>query len=443
MSKKRFLRGTLILTCTGLLSRLIGFFYRIFLSHTIGAQGLGIYQLVMPLQTLVMAITTAGVQTAISRLAASRMALGKEKEARDFFTLGTVFAVVFSLAASLAVYENAAFFAVQILKEPRTLSLIRLLSLSFPLSTLHSCINSYYFAQKRTGLPSGIQLLEQVVRVGTCYLLYLIFLSEGREVTPIIAVGGTLASEVVASLFALFAIGIHFRSQKYHPLRITNPLHGMKDILHMSLPLSLNRLLLTLLGSIEVVLIPQQLRSFGLSAGEALSIYGVFTGMALPLILFPSTVTNSASVMLMPSIAELQALGYRKRIDYVIGRTSRYCLMLGGACALIFFFFGKPMGTVLFHSPTAGVYIRTMAFICPFLYLNTTLSSILNGLGKPGLCLFHSVIGISIRIAFVILAIPRMGIRGYLYGILLSELILTVLHVSALNRLAKQENPAV
>lgn len=439
MSKKRFLRGTLILTCTGLLSRLIGFFYRIFLSHTIGAEGLGIYQLAVPLQTLVMAITTAGVQTAISRLAASRMALGKEKEARDYFTLGSIFAVVFSLAASLAVYENAAFFAVQILKEPRTLSLIRLLSFSFPLSTLHSCINSYYFAQKRTGLPSGIQLLEQVVRVGTCYLLYLIFLSEGREVTPIIAVGGTLASEAVASLTALFAISVHFRSKKYNPLKITNPLHGMKDILHMSLPLSLNRLLLTLLGSIEVVLIPQQLRNFGLSSGDALSVYGIFTGMALPLILFPSTITNSASVMLMPSIAELQALGYRKRIDYVIGRTSRYCLMLGGACALVFFFFGKPMGTFLFHSPTAGVYIRTMAFICPFLYLNTTLSSILNGLGKPGLCLFHSVIGISIRITFVILAIPKMGIRGYLYGILLSELILTVLHVTALNRIGKQE----
>ena len=77
MSKKRFLQGTLILTCTGLLSRFIGFFYRIFLSHAIGAQGLGIYQLAMPLQGVVMALCAAGMQAAISRLCASRMALGQ------------------------------------------------------------------------------------------------------------------------------------------------------------------------------------------------------------------------------------------------------------------------------------------------------------------------------------------------------------------------------
>ena len=57
MSKKNFFRGTFILTCTGLASRVIGFFYRIFLSHTIGAHGLGLYQLIMPLQNLVLALS--------------------------------------------------------------------------------------------------------------------------------------------------------------------------------------------------------------------------------------------------------------------------------------------------------------------------------------------------------------------------------------------------
>ena len=59
---------------------------------------------------------------------------------------------------------------------------------------------------------------------------------------------------------------------------------------------------------------------------------------------------------------------------------------------------------------------------------------------KPGLCLIHSVVGISIRIGFVLFAIPVMGIRGYLYGILLSELILTVLHVTALYRYLGDKN---
>lgn len=90
------------------------------------------------------------------------------------------------------------------------------------------------------------------------------------------------------------------------------------------------------------------------------------------------------------------------------------------------------MGSFLFHSPTAGTYIQTMAFICPFLYLNTALSSILNGLGKSGTYLIHSMICILIRIAFVLFWIPVLGIRGYLYGILLGELVLTLLHLAVL-----------
>lgn len=437
MSKKRFLQGTLILTCAGLLTRFMGFFYRIFLSHAIGAQGIGVYQLAMPLQGLVMALAAVGMQAAISRLCASRMALGQQKEARDYFLLGTGTAVLFSVVLSFIIYKNSGFFASQILKEPRTQPLIRILSFSFPLTALHSCINSYYYSQKQTALPSGIQLLEQAARIGGSYVIYLVFLSEGREITSVIAAGGALFSEIIASIVSLIAVGADFRKHHYSLKKISSPLGSLKSMVEMAVPHSMNRLLLTLLHSMEVVLIPQRLLLSGLGSEEALAIYGVFTGMALPLILFPSTITNSASLMLMPSVAELQALGYKKRIDYVINRTCRCCFLLGAGCSLCFFFFGMPMGILLFGSPTAGTYIKALAFFCPFFYMNTALTSILNGLGKPNTCLIHSVIGVSLRIGFVLFAIPALGIRGYFYGMLLSELLLSVLHLHALTAMKK------
>lgn len=434
MSKQHFFKGTLILTCAGLLTRLMGFFYRIFLSHTIGAQGLGIYQLLMPMQMLVLAVTAAGIQTAISRLAASNLALGKQKEARDSFTVGTAAALLLSIIVSSFLYRHADFFAVEILKEARTLPLIKLLSFSLPLSTIHTCINSFSFAQQKTGIPSFIQLLEQIVRIGATYLIYLIFLSESREITPVIALGGTLAGECIASLVSLLCIGRNFQLHHYVPFSIKHPILELKKILELSIPLTVNKVLLTLLGSIEVILIPQRLRLYGHSPGESLSIYGVFTGMALPLIFFPSTITNSASVMLMPSIAELQALGRSKRIRDVTSKASRFCLLLGALCCAFFFLFGKTLGILLFKSPTAGTYIRTLSFICPFLYLNTTLSSIINGLGKPGISLLHNVAALCIRITFVLMVIPEIGIRGYFYGILISECTLSALHLRALLR---------
>ena len=209
----------------------------------------------------------------------------------------------------------------------------------------------------------------------------------------------------------------------------------IKEIAQIAVPHSVNRLLLTLLSGIEMVLIPQRLLLAGINRTDSLSVYGIFTGMALPLILFPATLTNSASVMLMPSVAGLQALGHEKKIRHMIRRTCENCFFFGGFCTFFFFIFGKSLGNFLFHSETAGIYIRTLAFICPFLYTNTALESILNGLGRPDACLFHNIAGVCIRIGFVFFSIPVLGIRGYFYGMLLSQLILTLLHFIYLNRL--------
>ena len=450
MSDRLFIKGTLILTLTGLTSRLMGFFYRIFLSHTIGAQGIGIYQLTLPVQGIILAACCMGIQAAISRLCASFTALKKENAARDALLLGLVLSIGSSGLLSLLIYLNADFVAISLLKEPDTAVLLHILAFSFPLSALHSCVNSFYYAKKKTGIPAFIQLLEQISRIGSTYIICLILISRKSEITPVIAAGGTLFSEVVAAASCLLALGIDFSKENYKPIirlfrQIKTYLHQkvipavVSEIFQIAIPHSANRLLLTLLSGIEVILIPQQLLLSGMNHADSLSVYGIFTGMALPLILFPATVTNSASVMLMPSVAGLQALGHEKRIRFVIRRTCESCFFFGTFCTLFFFLFGKNLGIFLFHSETAGIYIRTLAFICPFLYTNTALESILNGLGRPDACLFHNVAGVCIRIGFVLLSVPTLGIRGYFYGMLISQLILTLLHFIYLNKMELSE----
>ena len=223
MSKKIFLKGTLILACTGLISRIAGFFYRIFLSHAIGAEGLGLYQLVLPLQGLMAALSYTGIQSALSRLIASRLALQEKKEARFSLVTGTLMAVFFSAAAGFLLFQHAYFFASAILKTPQTAGLLRITAVSIPLCAIHSCINSYYYARKKASVPAVVQLSEQSARIGTTYILYLIFLSEGRPITALIAAGGSLAGETAASLVSLLVVSFHFGNHPVHektPVRI-------------------------------------------------------------------------------------------------------------------------------------------------------------------------------------------------------------------------------
>lgn len=70
--KKSILVGTMVLTAAGFLSRFMGFFYRIFLSRIFGEEGVGLYQLIFPIYTLGYSLTTAGIETAISRTVARK-----------------------------------------------------------------------------------------------------------------------------------------------------------------------------------------------------------------------------------------------------------------------------------------------------------------------------------------------------------------------------------
>ena len=432
--KKTLLIGTFILTLTGMISRIIGFFYRIFLSHTIGAEQLGIFQLVSPVYSMALSICSAGIQTSLSRYIAAKTAEKDKTSALHFLVTGTVFSFALSMLAALILY----FFAVPLgegfLGEPRTVPLLQVLAFSLPLSVIHSCIAGWYYGQNKTGIPSLSQLLEQTVRVLASYVIYMIFLSEGRTPSALLAVLGTLAGDLVSCLFSLIVIRMETSRLSYRLRTLIHPGHFLKLLLLMSYPLMANRVCMSLLHSLETVLIPGRLEASGMNAPEALSIYGILTGMTMPLIFFPSTITNSVSVMLMPDVARNQASGNRASIAHTISRTIRFCLFLGIFSLGLFFFFGDSMGTVLFQSTEVGVFLRILSFLCPFLYLDATLASILTGLGCTRLVFLQNIAGHSIRIAFVWFAVPLQGIKGYLTGLLVSEILTTFLRLTALYR---------
>ena len=419
------LKGTLLLTGAGFITKIIGFIYRIFLSQTIGAEGMGIYQLIFPIHTLCFALSVGGIQTAISRFTAARASLQDEQGARDIFVLSGILSTAIALIVSLILYDNASWFAVHILLEERCTSLLKLMAFSIPMGTLHSCVNGYYYAKKKMSIPAASQLLEQCARVGVSYGLFLILTEQGLSITPMLAVAGLVGGELVSMIFSLLVILWDYRKAGYRLRNLRSPGTDMKEILAFSFPLTCSRLLVNILHSIESVLIPGHLRLYGLDNGSALSIYGVLTGMALPLILFPSAITNAVSTVLLPSVAEQQAVGNHQAIRRAIFLSAKYCLILGFLSTAFFFFAGDFLGLALFKNEFAATFIKTLAFICPCLYLSGTLSGILNGLGAANQSFLLNTLGLGVRIAFVFFIIPEYGIQGYLWGLIVSELLVT------------------
>ena len=425
-NKHVLLKGTLLLTGAGFITKIIGFIYRIFLSQTIGAEGMGIYQLIFPIHTLCFALSVGGIQTAISRFTAARAALKDEQGARDIFVLSGALSTAIALVVSAVLYQNASWFALHILLEERCAPLLRLMAFSIPMGTLHSCVNGYYFARKKLVIPAAAQLLEQCARVGVSYGMFLILTEQNVPVTPMLAVAGLLGGELVSMIFSLLVILWDYQKHGYRLRSLRSPVKDLKEILALAFPLTCSRLLVNVLHSIESVLIPGHLRRlFGMDSGSALSVYGVLTGMALPLILFPSAITNAVSTVLLPSVAENQAVGNRKAIRRAILLSVKYCLILGFLSTAFFFFAGDFLGLILFKNEFAATFIKTLSFICPCLYLSGTLSGILNGLGAANQSFILNTLGLGVRIAFVFFVIPEYGILGYLWGLIVSEILVT------------------
>lgn len=429
MSKKNaILKGTIILTATGLLTRFIGFFFRMFLSHAFGEEQVGLYQLIFPIYALGFSFASAGIETAISRCTARKISLNQKSDALRILYIGLTISLSLSFLTLFVLQSQASYLSVYILGDARCEALLTVIFYALPFAAVHSCICGYYFGLKQTKIPASSQLVEQIMRVGSVYMIYQFMDSHHRQTSILFAVFGIVIGEFCSAFFCIHCFASE-KKKPHKPETVSRISTLTRELLTLSIPLTSSRILLNVLQSIESISIPLRLQQFGYSTSEALSNYGVLTGMALPCVLFPSAITNSVSTMLLPTVAEIQATKNYTPLKKLIGKVCFYCILLGSACCLVFFLLSNWIGEILFHSDLAGIYLKTLAWLCPFLYLNSTLASITNGLGKANISFLINTIGLAIRIAGVLFFIPIIGMNGYLWGLLLSQALTCLLYV--------------
>lgn len=144
--------------------------------------------------------------------------------------------------------------------------------------------------------------------------------------------------------------------------------------------------------------------------------------MVFSTIMFPAVISNSLAVMLLPAISGASAQGNTALVNKAVRQTVQLCTILGFLCIFAFLGMGEWIGIRLFHNTLAGVYLKTLCWICPFVFLGSTLGSVLHGLGRAATTLLINLASSAIRIAFIWLGIPVIGLKAYLWGMLVSQI---------------------
>lgn len=194
--------GTLLLTAVGFFCRILGFFYRIFLSRTIGAEGLGLYQMIFPLHGIAFALCAGPIQTSLSRLTAA-----SPEKGRAFLRVSLALSLSIALPLTSLIYTFADFLAARVLLAPECAPLLPALALSIPFCAIHACCCGYYYGLKKTAIPAFSQVVEQCIRIFSVLLIVHVCRTNRIPITVLLAVWGLLIGEAASAIFCLLVYG--------------------------------------------------------------------------------------------------------------------------------------------------------------------------------------------------------------------------------------------
>lgn len=439
MKKTLFIKNAAVLTVSSLLLRFAGIIFKVWLAAAVGAEGIGLYQLVFSFYVLAATFATSGICTAVTRLVASELALGSKSGVlriiRRCLELTLIIAAV--TVAILLLFSD--FIAQKLIGDARAASAVKILSLSLPFMGISSCLKGYFIARRRATPTASSQLFEQAIRIALVMFLVTRFSSRGLEFTCAAVLFGDTAAEIISTglLYILYAkdkrrlCGLCGRN---------SPPYGIvKEVTRISLPITAGRYLNTALRTGENVLVPKGLSKFPSAGANAMSQFGMIKGMALPLLFFPSTLLNALSTLLIPEMSEAAARGRKAVVRSAVERILRVTALVSFPVSAVFMTAGGEIGQIIYKSGDVGFLLCALAPIVPLMYLDSVSDGILKGLDQQGFTFRTSVADSSLRIILVILLLPRFGINGFIGIMYFSNLLTCFLNVGRLLNVSDSE----
>jgi stage V sporulation protein B len=346
------------------------------------------------------------------------------------------YALFFGCLASLLLVCGAPVIGTRWLHDARTVSSLRLFSITLPLIAVSSALNGYFVAVRRVYKNALIQVGEQAVKISCTMYLLGFLMADGIETTCCaLVLGGTIA-EISSCLFSAMLYLFDRRARFPKGKRADAASEGRK-LVGISLPIAFTAYLRSGLITLEHILIPQGLRNSGNSHSAALIAYGSIHSMALPVILYPAALISSFSGLLVPELAECRVQGGERRIRYMISRVWSLAMLFSIGVAGILICFSHEIGEALYPGTDTGAYIRMLAPLIPIMYIDTATDAMMKGLGEQVFSMNINIADALISVLLVWFLIPRMGIHGYIFTVYFSETFNTVFSITHLLSVSK------
>lgn len=407
--------SALLLTGVNLLLRFAGTSFQVFISAQVGAEGVGLLQLVLSVGSMSMTLGMAGARTSSMYLTAEELGRKSEGNVRHILSGCITYSILISMTVATLLSMLAPKLAEAWIGNTQTTDALRLFAVFLPVNCLCGVMAGYFTAANRIGTLALVEIAEQICSmVMTASLLLFWSRHDPARSCQAVILGSGIGSCLTLGCLLLLRLREHAPKSDPIPVR--------SRLLQVAVPLALADDLKTGINTVENLMVPKRL---GLYNGivSPLAAFGTVCGMVFPVLMFPAAILYGLAELLIPELARCAAAGSKNRIQYLTRRSLRIAMLYGFLFAGIMFISAEALCQKLYGNELAGFWLKRYALMIPMLYCDAITDAMTKGLGQQKACVRYNICTSFMDVVLLYLLLPKYGMTGYYISFLVTHAI--------------------
>lgn len=405
MKKSKFIKSTFILLIGGFFTKVLGMLIRIIMTRLIGTEGMGLYMLIMPTFSLLIAVAQMGMPVAISKLVAE-----DKRNNKNLVFSSLPISVGINIIIMIILIFISKFLSNNLLHDSRCTLALTSIGFVLPFISISSILRGYFFGKQRM-IPHVVSnITEDIVRLIIMIIGIPFFLIKGIEYAVAFIVLSNIISELTSIFVLFFFLPKHFSIKKEDFIPHKS---SIKEVFGISLPTTGSRLIGSIGYFFEPIILTFFLLKNNYTNNFIVNEYGILNGYVMPLLLLPSFFTQAISQALIPVVSNSYANNNLSYTKNKIKQGLFFSLLIGIPATLIFTFIPNIPLKLIYNTNKGLNYIKFLAPICLLHYIQGPISSSLQAMGKAKQAMFGTLIGMFIRsIVLIVGCNLKIGLWG-------------------------------
>ncbi|AWE08153.1 stage V sporulation protein B [Lysinibacillus sp. 2017] len=433
-----FLKGTLFLMFVIFISKLFGFVYRMQFMRIAGEEIVGLYMTSYPAFIFFISVIQFGIPIAVAKLVAHVHAKQKDEHISSIMRTATKLSFLFIIIFTPIIALTIPYIAKSLLHNENLIYILYVGLCTVPIIIFSGLMKSYLQGLTKIGPTAWAQLLEQIVRITLTVFLLPFFMDPNEPAkTAAYAMGITALGEVFSFLF----LGYYYiKSKRTFKKNAKTPSY-FKPIVRVAVPSAGSKLFGTFTWFLEPIIFLKALTVSGITAGAATTLYGVISGVHIPLLLFPAFIPSALAIVLIPAVSSAVASKNWSLLNQRISLSLRLSSIVGCIAASFFFLHGDDLTMKLFHLEENRGYMKILAPIFYFYYIQSPLHSILQAVDEAKVAMMNSIYGGIGKLFLLYLLASQSSIQehGAIVAIGFGVLITSFLHIATIRQHEKMK----